>query len=391
MHFQSKGFFLIIFFSVLLTCNNSQTKSHNNTYKTFEIRFSKLLEFPLDSTTIPRGIDKDFKKLKTSDAATWTSGFFAGNLWYIYKLTKEEKYKAKAQQWTKIVEGEKYNNEDHDIGFKIYNSFGNAYKITKNEAYADVIVTAAKTLISRYNPQVKAIQSWNAKEGTWDYHVIIDNMMNLELLFEATLISKDSIFHNIAVNHANTTLKNHFRPNHSTYHVIDYNLDGSVKAKKTHQGFSDLSIWSRGQAWAVYGYTMAYRYTKNKTYLNQAEKTALFYLSHSGLPKDGIPFWDFNDPNIPNAPKDVSAATVMASAFIELYTYTKNKRYLNYANKVLKNLKQKEYLINSKITAPFILTRSTGNYNKNSEIDCPIVYADYYLLETLVRKRDLKF
>jgi len=377
----------------LLSCQSSKEKNKDLAKNTnlkdnlFEARFEKLQDYPLNPNKIPRSIDKDFKKLRTSKSTTWTSGFFAGNLWLIYELTDDKTYKDKALEWTKIVEIEKLNDEDHDIGFKIYNSFGHAYKTTQNEDYANVIVTAAKTLTNRYGEKVKAIQSWNAKEGQWDYPVIIDNMMNLELLFEASLISKDSTYYNVAVNHANTTLQNHFREDHSTFHVVDYNADGSVKAKKTHQGYSDSSAWARGQAWAVYGFTMAYRYTKNNAYLAQAEQTANFYLNHEKLPEDGIPYWDFNDPAIPKAPKDVSASTIMASAFYEIYEFTENKKYLEYANKVLETLKQPEYLLGPSIEAPFILNRSTGNYNKNSEIDCPIVYADYYLLEALIRKK----
>ena len=377
---------------VLLSCQSSKEKNTDEvenkmlTGNSFEARFNKLLEYPLNPKKIPRSIDKDFKKIKTSKSNTWTSGFFAGNLWYIYGLTKNEEYKKKAIQWTKIVEKEKLNGSDHDIGFKIYNSFGNAYQITNNEDYKDIIIQSAETLLTRYNDTIKAIQSWNAKEGQWDYPVIIDNMMNLELLFEASLISKDSTYYNVAVNHANTTLKNHFREDHSTFHVVDYNPNGSVKAKKTHQGYSDSSAWARGQAWAVYGFTMAYRYTKNNAYLAQAEQTANFYLNHEKLPEDGIPYWDFNDPAIPKAPKDVSASTIMASAFYEIYEFTENQKYLEYANKVLKTLNQPQYLLDESVDAPFILNRSTGNYNKNSEIDCPIVYADYYLLEALVRK-----
>lgn len=368
--------------------NTSTIKETNIVENKIANRYVQLAKYEVQPNAIPRGIDKDLKNLKTTKSKTWTSGFFAGNLWYIYQLTKDEKYKNKALEWTKIVEPEKNNDEDHDIGFKIYNSFGHAYKVTKDPNYADVLVTAANTLISRYDDNVKAIQSWNAKEGKWNYPVIIDNMMNLELLFEASIISNDSLYHIVAVNHANTTLKNHFRADHSTYHVVDYNANGTVKAKKTHQGYSDSSVWARGQAWAVYGYTMAYRYTKDEAYLIQAEQTANFYLNHEGLPADGIPYWDFDDPDIPNAPKDVSAATIMASAFFELNEYTKNDLYIQYANKVLENIKKPEYLLAASVKTPFILTRSTGNYNKNSEIDCPIVYADYYLLEALLRQKN---
>jgi len=390
-----KSLLSIIIITLLISCQSSKDKKiekSKNTIAsnfTYKDRFEKLLNYPVNPKKIPRSIDNNFEKMRTSKSTTWTSGFFAGNLWLIYELTDDNKYKDKALEWTKIVEIEKLNDEDHDIGFKIYNSFGHAYKTTQNEEYANVIATAAKTLTNRYDDKIKAIKSWNAKEGKWDYPVIIDNMMNLELLFEATCITKDSTFHHVAVNHADKTLKNHFRKDHSTYHVVDYNPDGSVKAKKTHQGYSDSSAWARGQAWAVYGYTMAYRYTKNKTYLNQAEQTANFYLNHEKLPDDGIPFWDFNDPDIPDAPKDVSASTIMASGFYELYEFTENKTYLDYADKVLETLKQPEYLLNKSEDAPFILNRSTGNYNKNSEIDCPIVYADYYFLEALTRKEKI--
>lgn len=381
---------------VFISCQTSSKKTDIELQKTmrkenlFSERFSKLHEYPIDATAIPRSINKDFTKLKTTRSTTWTSGFFAGNLWYIYQLTKDEKYKNNALEWTKIVEPEKNNDEDHDIGFKVFNSFGHAYKVTKDPNYEDVLVTAANTLISRYDENVKAIQSWNAKECKWNYPVIIDNMMNLELLFEVSLITNDSLYFNVAVNHANTTLKNHFREDQSTYHVVDYNPDGTVKAKKTHQGYADSSVWARGQAWAVYGYTMAYRYTNDEKYLEQAKKTANFYLNHNKLPQDGIPYWDFDDPDIPNAPKDVSAATIMASAFLELYTYTKDEELFNYIQKVLTNLEKPEYLLSKNIEAPFIMNRSTGNYNKDSEIDCPIVYADYYLLEALVRKKNME-
>ena len=389
---STRTYFNAVIILLLLSCQASeQNKSStevdlSKTQRIAENRFDKLLDYPVNPEAIPRSIDKNLTRLKTSNSTTWTSGFFAGNLWYIYLLNDDDRYKNRALRWTQIVEDEKFNDNDHDIGFKIHNSFGHAYRTTGNEKYADVIVEAATTLMSRFDEDVKAIQSWNKKEGKWDFPVIIDNMMNLELLFEASILSKDSVYYNVAVHHANTTLKNHFREDHSTYHVVDYFPDGNVKAKKTHQGYSDNSVWARGQAWAVYGYTMAYRYTKNKAYLEQAENTALFYLNHERLPEDGIPFWDFDDPDIPQAPKDVSAATIMASACLELREFTQNDAFLTYANKVLDSVEKEEYLLKDEVEAPFILKRSTGNYNKNSEIDCPIVYADYYLLETLLRK-----
>jgi len=212
-------------------------------------------------------------------------------------------------------------------------------------------------------------------------------MMNLELLFEATKMSGDSTFHNIAVKHANTTLKNQFRDDNSANHVVVYDtINGSVKMKVTHQGYNDESSWARGQSWAIYGFTMAYRYTKDPAYLAQAEATAAFFMEHPNLRKDNIPYWDFNHPNIPTVPRDVSAATIMASALYELNGFTKNKTYLNFANKVLDNLQSPDYILNKDIDAPFILDHSTGNGPKDDEMDGPINYADYYFLEALLRR-----
>jgi unsaturated chondroitin disaccharide hydrolase len=214
--------------------------------------------------------------------------------------------------------------------------------------------------------------------------------MNLELLFEASKLSDDKKYQNIAIKHANTTLKNQFRIDNSCYHVIDYNpISGAVNKKTTLQGYNDDSVWARGQAWAVYGFTMSYRYTKDKAYLNQAENTAKFFMTNKNLPEDGIPYWDFKDPSIPNAARDASAATVMASALYELYGYTKNKSYLAYADKIINTLSSNKYILDSNINAPFILDHSTGNWPKHDEIDEPIVYADYYFLEALLRKKDL--
>ncbi|MEP3382855.1 MAG: glucuronyl hydrolase, partial [Maribacter dokdonensis] len=213
----------------------------------------------------------------------------------------------------------------------------------------------------------------------------------LELLFEATKISGDSTFHKIAVQHANSTLKNHFREDNSSFHVVVYDtVTGRAKDKVTHQGYNDNSSWARGQAWGIYGFTMCYRYTGNPVYLEQARKSAEFYLKHSNLPEDGIPFWDFNDSGIPNTIKDVSAATIVASALVELTNFTNEKAYLEYSKKVLKTLKSEAYLLPSEIEAPFILKHSTGNWPKKDEIDVSVNYADYYFLELMLRIKNKK-
>ncbi|RXP44316.1 glucuronyl hydrolase [Lutibacter sp. HS1-25] len=367
-----------------------QTLQTDNTESLLENRYQQLLNYPIDSLGFPRSMSLNPDSIHKAPSKDWTSGFFPGSLWQLYKLTGNEAYKEKAAQWTALMENQKYNDKTHDMGFKIYCSFGEGLKVEDNQFYKDVIVQSAKTLSTRFNKKVGSLRSWDFNSDIWEFPVIIDNMLNLELLFEATKISGDSTYHKIAETHASTTLKNHFRPDNSIYHVVVYDtITGVAKMKVTHQGFNDESTWARGQGWGIYGYTMAYRYTKNPAFLKQAEATAKFYMEHKNLPEDGIPYWDFNDPAIPNAPRDASAAAVVTSAMYELYGFTKNTVYLDFANKVLANLNSSNYILNDKVNGPFILNHSTGNWPKNDEIDEPISYADYYFLEALLRKKAL--
>jgi len=353
-------------------------------------RYAELLNYRIDSLAFPRSYNDVKKEIKKVPSRDWVSGFYAGNLWQLYELTGNKAYKSKAVKWTAFIEREKFNNRTHDMGFKVFCSFGNALKHEENEKYKKVIIESARTLSTRFREHIGSIRSWDFNKEIWQFPVIIDNMMNLELLFEATRISGDSTYHKLAVKHANTTLKNHFRPDNSCYHVVDYDtISAQVRMKVTHQGFNDESSWARGQAWGIYGYTMAYRYTKNIKYLERAKATATFFLNHKNLPDDGIPYWDFEAPSIPDTSRDVSAATIVASALVELYTYTKDKTYINYSKKVMSNLKSEDYIVKEELKAPFILDHSTGNWPKNDEIDEPIVYADYYFLETLLRLKQL--
>ena len=382
--------FIFLFSLGALNCK-AQLKPNSNLVNTeISARFSKLLDFPVDSIAIPRSMDLSTGVVKKVKSKDWTSGFFSGNLWQIYALTGDVRYKDKAILWNAFIEKEKFNNTTHDMGFKVFCSFGKGLKVKDNLNYKKIILRSAQTLVTRFNTKIGAIRSWDHNKEFFDFPVIIDNMLNLELLFEASKISGNNTFKNIAIQHANTTLKNHFRNDNSCYHVIDYDsITGKVKNKLTHQGFNNESSWARGQSWAVYGFTMAYRYTKNIEYLKQAEATAKYYINYKTLPKDGISFWDFNDTSIPNAPRDVSSATVMASALIELYSFTKNQVYLEYSNKILNTLSSDKYLLNDSVKGPFILDHSTGNWPKKDEIDQPIVYADYYFLEAIIRKQSL--
>lgn len=374
--------------TVFTACQTEKKKAPKAQSDRLESSFQRILNFPVDSTAIPRSVDLKTGEYKNVASKDWTSGFYAGSLWQLYRLTKDSAYMRKAEQWTAFQEKEKYNGRTHDMGFKIMCSFGNGLKINPNSAYKDVIVKGAQTLSGRYDSIIQSIRSWDHNRDRWQYPVIIDNMMNLELLFKATELTGDSSYYHIAVNHANTTLKNHFRSDGSTYHVVDYDtITGEVREKVTHQGYADESVWARGQAWAIYGYTMCYRFTKDTSYLNQAEKTSNFMISNPKLPQDGIPYWDLMDPEIPKAPRDVSAATIMASAMYELYRYTQDDIYLNYAEKVMGNLQTENYVLPAGSDYPFILKHSTGNWPKNDEIDVPINYADYYFLEALVRQK----
>ena len=320
----------------------------------------------------------------------WTSGFFAGELWYLYELTGNPDRLAQAKVYTARQEVEKMNGTSHDVGFKVYCSVGNGYRLTQDPSYRDVIIQSARTLITRFKPAAGILRSWDHHKEVWQSPVIIDNMMNLELLFEATKLTGDSTFYKVAVAHARTTLKNHYRADNSSYHVVDYDtLTGRVLKKNTHQGLSHESAWSRGQAWGLYGYTMCYRETGDKVFLEQAQKIARFILNHPNLPTDLVPYWDFDAPRIPNEPRDVSAATVMASALYELSTYTPTgMHYRQTADKLMATL-QASYLSPAGANQGFLLLHSTGSKPSDSEVDGPLIYADYYFLEALLRQKKL--
>lgn len=331
----------------------------------------------------PRTDVHDSLKLVASN--DWTSGFMPGMLWFMYDHTGKQQWKDAAQEFTSLMFKEPFNANSHDVGFKVYNSYGNGYKLTLDTSYKRLIIQAAKTLSLRFNPKVGCIKSWDFAQ--WKYPVIIDNMMNLELLFEATKLSGDSSFYNIAVKHANTTMKNHFRSDYSSYHVVDYDPStGEVIGKTTAQGYAPESAWARGQAWGLYGYTMCYRETKNKAYLEQAEKIASFILNNPSLPEDLVPYWDYNVPNKDKEPRDVSAATIMASAFYELSEYVENgKKYEKVADRILQNI-VRSYRADIGKHHGFLLLHSTGHKPAGSEIDVPLIYADYYFLEALKRR-----
>lgn len=350
---------------------------------------------PKSAPNLPRNILAGKTSWNYIRYTDWTSGFWPGTLWYLYEFTKDPKWKAKADSFSRELAPLALRKAiDHDIGFQMYCSFGNGLRLTGNPEYKQLLLASADTLATLFNPKVGTILSWprSVPNMEWPQHnTIMDNMINLELLFWAAKNGGGKRLYTMAVSHAATTMKNHFRPDYTSYHVVVYDRDTGKKIKGvTHQGYADHTMWARGQSWAIYGYTMTYRETKDPVFLDFAQKVTDVYLER--LPADLIPYWDFQAPDIPDAPKDASAAAVTASALLELSTLVKDKakasHYRTKAEQMLESLSSAQY--QSRSVNPAFLLHSTGHKPNNSEIDASINYADYYYIEALLRLKKLR-
>lgn len=341
---------------------------------------------------IPKTIDK-LGRMVYIPIDDWCSGFFPGSLCYLYQLTNDKSWLVQSKRFTEALDSIQYLTWHHDVGFMIGSSYLNIYRLNPNKAYKKTIIQTAKSLCTRFRKKAGVIQSWNVDRGWqskrgWTCPVIIDNMMNLELLFEATRLSGDSTYWKVAVSHANKTLENQFRKDGSCYHVVDYDPNnGAVLHRQTAQGYADNSAWARGQAWAVYGYTVCYRYTHDRKYLDQAVKTLNFVMQNPNLPEDLIPYWDFDAPNIPNEPRDASSAACIASALYEMNNYLPDNGYTSLADRIIRSLSSPEYRAPLGKNGCFLLMHSVGSIPHNNEIDVPLNYADYYFLEALTRRK----
>lgn len=378
-------------FLLLFGCQNAENQNGAKGQEKLEINYENrivhMLDYDMNEAGFPRSLEPDgsVRKVRAKD---WTSGFYPGSLLYLYRLTENEAYLVAAQQWLPFSATEQINDGTHDMGFKIYCSIGNANEIAPNKEWQEIIVKSAATLSTRFNENTGCIKSWDFGGDRWQFPVIIDNMMNLELLFEASKISGNQSFYDIAISHAFKTMKNHFRADNSSYHVLDYDPQtGQILQRLTHQGINAESVWSRGQAWGLYGFTLTYRYTKEARFLEMAIKIADFIMEQPNMPKDKIPYWDMSDPDIPNAARDASAAAITASALLELESFKPGKGYGEYATDILASLNSEAYLLAKDVKGPFILDHSTGNYPASDELDVPINYADYYFLEALYRSK----
>lgn len=393
-------FVLLVFaFSIFTSCNNQQGKKSETVKedfveKSFDVATTQLttaIDQYRDLTKFPRSTNPD-GTLHTRTANNWVSGFFPGCLWKMYEYSGDKKWKSAAEKWTETLNEQQYNTGTHDVGFIINCSYGNGLKLTGNKEYEAVLIQTAKSLMTRYNEKVGCTKSWDwSKE--WKFPVIIDNMMNMELLFETSKLTGDDSYKNAAINHAETTIKNHFRKDNSSVHVVDYDPEtGEVVERVTHQGASDESAWARGQAWGLYGYAMCFRETQDTVFLNQAEKIAQFIVNHPRTPNDFIPYWDYDAPSIPNEPRDASAAAIIASGLLELSTYSETNAdlYFSRAEQILKNLSSDEYLATPGSNNNFIIKHCTGHLPGDSEVDGPLIYGDYYFLEALLRYRKIK-
>jgi unsaturated chondroitin disaccharide hydrolase len=391
---------LILIILVFNACSSENEEAEMKEIVNSSLNFSlkqslKMAESLKDNDSLlPKTTDR-FGKLQTCKSQWWTSGFFPGVLWYLYEFSGNDTIKNWAQKYSMRVADQQYTTNNHDVGFMIFCSFGNGYRITQNKDYEQIIKNAAKSLSTRFNPTIGCIRSWDRADWSkqWQYAVIIDNMMNLELLLWCADKFKDSTFYKMAVSHANTTLKNHYRPNYSCFHVISYDtITGKPEKKETAQGNSNESSWARGQAWGLYGFTMMYRFTKNPEYLKQAENIALFVINNPRMPEDKIPFWDFDAPNIPDCQRDASAAAIICSALIELSQYTNPenaRKFLNVAEIQIRTLSSSQYRNALGNNGNFILKHGVGHLPNCTEVDVPLSYSDYYFVEALMRYKKL--
>ena len=381
-----RNYFLLALVLVLLSSCSSKIKKgqESNLLSELDVQY----EYFAEQTDVPEKVARSFSAengYRWASIKDWTCGFPPGSMWLMYELTGDEKWKINAAKFTAKLEGVQFRTTTHDLGFMVYCSFGNGFLLTGEEKYKKAIIDGSNSLITRFNEKTSCIKSWD--HGDWQFPVIIDNMMNLEMLLKASELTGDPKYKEVAIAHTNTTIENHFRENMSSYHVIDYDtITGKAINKQTHQGLNDESSWGRGQAWGLYGFTVMYRGTGDSKYLDVATKIADFIIPN--LPEDKVSYWDFDDPQIPNTYRDVSAAAITASALLELggKEMANNESYIEIANQIIESLNSDKYRAKTGTNGGFLLMHSVGHMPKNSEIDVPINYADYYYLEALKRQ-----
>ena len=319
-----------------------------------------------------------------SGRKVWTSGFFSGCLWLLFEQSEDPVVEQWARDWTADLESQKDDRSNHDVGFQILSSFGNGLRLTGDTSYPPVIQAAAASLASRFDPDVGCTRSWSW--GSWSFPVIIDNMMNLELLFQAAAEGGDPLWRDMAIQHAERTMLEHVRDDGSCYQIVDFDPDdGSVLYRGSWQGYADETTWSRGQAWGIHGFAIAYRFTGDVRFLRTAESMTDYFVRN--LPPDRVPYWDFEAPGIPDEPRDSSAAAIAASGMLELARYlptARGARIRAVAESILDSLLTHRYRSENQ---PFesILLHATGDARHGLEVDVGLIQGDYYFLQALLR------
>lgn len=354
-------------------------------------KYKKFIDSHPDSTLFPRSFQNDQLNMVSSE--DWTSGFFPGILWYLYEYSGDINFLKAAKSWTHALKDQSYNTSTHDIGFIINSSYGQGYRITKDDSYKEVLSKSAESLSSRFFDEIGCIISLDEIKN-FDYPVLIDNMVNLEILYKTWKWNNNEEYYYIANKHAINTMERHFRPDFSSFQVVDYD-SGSyrLKYRGSFQGYSDSTAWARGQSWGLYGFVIAFRETKDRVYLDQSIRIASYILEHENFPKDCIPYWDYLSPDIPNTYRDATAAAILASALIELSSFSEVKQpeqYLNVAKNIIHTMVSQGYITSRNECENFVLNYGVGNYPANTEVGIPIIYGDYYLLEALVKYKNLK-
>ena len=360
-------------------------------YKALDAAATPLMKGENGVLRSPHGYKRDKGELHMSSVLGWTAGHYPGALWYLYEATGDDFFKDRALVWTEIVATNSTADTNHDLGFIMYCSFGNARRLLKTDRYDAILAETAETLSMRFKPELGLIRSWGKRDDDKNFLVIPDNMMNLELLEAVSKFTGNLKYAAIARSHANATMRHHFRADGGAFHVLDYDQKtGRVKEIRRGQGASCETSWSRGQSWAIYGYTMMFRETGDLAYLEFARKLADYAINHPNMPADGIPLWDYGA--APCEERDSSAGAIMASALVELSKYVKGdegEEYLDFAVKQILSLASPAYFSEGAEIGHFLLKHGVGAKPAGSEIDTPLNYGDYYFLEALVRFRNL--
>jgi unsaturated chondroitin disaccharide hydrolase len=322
---------------------------------------------------------------ETTGPSAWTSGFFPGALWLMFERTGDPLWRTRAETWTSPIGGQRTRTDTHDLGFMFMSSYGNGYRQIPNEPYRRILAEAAGSLAKRYDPDVRCVRSWGSNNDTTKFEVIVDNLMNLELLLWGARNGGSSEWRSMAIDHGlRCGIQDLMRADGSTFHRAIYDpVTGDLKSRGTVQGACDACTWSRGQAWAVYGFTMLYDETGDARFLEAARKTADYFIGH--LPPDKVPYWDFSKSG--SEPRDSSAASIAASGLLELSRHetdaTRKQTYLSAARDILASLSSLAYLAeNTKYSS--ILMHGTRNKPAGS-YNTGLIFGDYYMLEAMLR------